>query len=378
MTISAERPARVETVVDCDVHPVLANDVRDLLPYASASLRRSLTGTWANSVLGEAGRPVGRYTHPARSGNLRGDAVPPNGGPPGSDPKFVVEDHLNGRGVDAAVMIPLATLVWPHMDQAPEVVSALNNFLANEWLTVDPRFKLAAIVFPIDAVKAADEIRRWAGHPSVVAVSVPLIDIPLGDPHYEPIFAAASEAGLPILVHPSGAESTYLAGPGSAGGLPQSFVERHITLSQVASSSLCSLIWRGVFDRYPDMHVVFVEYGFTWVPWLAERLDAEWTALDPVDRPTRELPSSYIWDRVRFTTQPVEETVEPADMVQVMEAMHGERTILFSSDYPHWDSDDAKHVLRGLGPELRARVVRGNAIDTFRLTLPDQVPAGVG
>jgi predicted TIM-barrel fold metal-dependent hydrolase len=354
-----------EQLVDCDVHPVLPHDVKDLLPYLPPGLRRSIEREVAGASVGEAGRPVGRYTHPSPAGNLRGDAVPPSGSPAGSDPRFVVKDHLDARGIGAAVLIPLAINVWPYLDRAADMTAAMNDYLVEKWLTVDQRFKLAAIVFPVDAAKAAAEIRRLAGHESVVAVSMPLMNAPMGDPSYEPILAAAAEVGLPIVIHPSGAESTYLAGPSSAGGVPETFLERHITLSQVASSNLCSLIWRGAFDRYPGLRVIFVEYGFTWAPWVAGRMDSEWNAMPADDRPTRRLPSSYVWDHVRFTTQPLEEPDEAPEMVRVLKAIHAEETLLFSSDYPHWDSDDPNHVLRYVDGPLRARILRANAIQTF-------------
>jgi predicted TIM-barrel fold metal-dependent hydrolase len=283
----------------------------------------------------------------------------------GSDPSFVVQDHIEARGIGAVVLIPLAINVWPYLDRAPDMVTAMNDYLVDKWLSVDNRFKLAAIVFPADPARAATEMRNRAKDERVVAISMPLMGTPMGDPHYEPILAAASEVGLPIVVHPSGAESTYQAGPSTAGGVPETFLERHITLSQVASSNLCSLIWRGAFDRYPNLRVVFVEYGFTWIPWVAARMDAEWNAMPAEERPTRRLPSSYIWDHVRFTTQPLEEPDESAEMVRVLEEIHAERTLLFSSDYPHWDSDDPSHVLRYLDAPLRARILSANAIETF-------------
>src|SRR5487761_12539 len=368
--MSALSPAVSETMIDCDVHPVLANDIKDLLPYLPQTLRLSIERESRTGVVGEAGRPVGRYTHPSPSGNLRGDAVPPSGSAAGSDPVFVVQDHLEARGIGAAVLIPLAINVWPYLDRAPDMVTAMNDFLVDKWLSVDNRFKLAAIVFPADPARAALEIRSRAKDKRVVAISMPLMGTPMGDPTYDPILAAASEVGLPIVVHPSGAESTYQAGPSTAGGVPETFLERHITLSQVASSNMCSLIWRGTFDRYPNLHVIFVEYGFTWIPWVAERMDAEWNALPSEERPTPRLPSSYIWDHVRFSTQPLEEPDESSEMVRVLKDIHAERTLLFSSDYPHWDSDDPSHVLRYLDAPLRARILRANAAETFgpRLT----------
>jgi predicted TIM-barrel fold metal-dependent hydrolase len=38
---------------------------------------------------------------------------------------------------------------------------------------------------------------------------------------------------------------------------------------------------------------------------------------------------------------------------------------MFSSDYPHWDFDDPRHVLTTLPAEIRDRVKAQNAIETY-------------
>jgi predicted TIM-barrel fold metal-dependent hydrolase len=45
--------------------------------------------------------------------------------------------------------------------------------------------------------------------------------------------------------------------------------------------------------------------------------------------------------------------------------IHAERTLLFSSDYPHWDFDDPLTALNTLPPEMRRRIVAENAIETY-------------
>ena len=75
----------------------------------------------------------------------------------------------------------------------------------------------------------------------------------------------------------------------------------------------------------------------------------------------KRLPSETIRDHVRFTTQPLEQAPEPEQLVDVLQAVGGEDLLLFSTDYPHWDWDDPKHVLNRLPPEWRDRVMHQNA-----------------
>jgi predicted TIM-barrel fold metal-dependent hydrolase len=358
-----------EMTIDADVHPVIANEMTGILEYAPAGVRGAVQAL-SQEAAWEAGRPVGRYTNPSPGlirGNLRSDAVSTGGEVPGSDPRFVAVDHLDAHRIEAAVLIPLAFEIWLNMGYGSAIISALNDYLIDRWLSVDRRYRLAAAVFPLDVEAAVAEIERLSGNPAVVAVSVPLLSMPLGHPHYRPICAAAEAAELPIFLHPSGGESTYVWAPSLAGGVPSNFVERHVALAQVAESNFANLILSGMFDRFPRLKVVFVEYGFTWAAALTERMDREWTRLDGRLRPTRELPSVYLARNVRFTTQPLEEPAQPRDMVELLKAMHAEQTLLFSSDYPHWDTDNPDKILRYLDADMRQRVFRGNALETLRL-----------
>lgn len=46
-----------------------------------------------------------------------------------------------------------------------------------------------------------------------------------------PNYEAAQEAQLPILVHVTGPDSIFYGPPISAGGIPDSYVERYVTLT---------------------------------------------------------------------------------------------------------------------------------------------------
>ena len=47
------------------------------------------------------------------------------------------------------------------------------------------------------------------------------------------------------------------------------------------------------------------------------------------------------------------------------EIAQAERTLMFSSDYPHWDFDDPRHALTALPKEIRQRVKVDNAVETY-------------
>jgi predicted TIM-barrel fold metal-dependent hydrolase len=47
------------------------------------------------------------------------------------------------------------------------------------------------------------------------------------------------------------------------------------------------------------------------------------------------------------------------------EIAQAERTLMFSSDYPHWDFDDPRHSLSALPAAIRKRVSVDNAVETY-------------
>ena len=71
----------------------------------------------------------------------------------------------------------------------------------------------------------------------------------------------------------------------------------------------------------------------------------------------------HIW----VSTQPMEEPERGGHLLDIMEWVGWDR-ILFASDYPHWDFDDARSAMPGVIPaERRAAIYGGNARALYRL-----------
>jgi predicted TIM-barrel fold metal-dependent hydrolase len=52
----------------------------------------------------------------------------------------------------------------------------------------------------------------------------------------------------------------------------------------------------------------------------------------------------------------------------MMDAAH---TLLFTTDYPHWDSDEPDFIFRSVSEDVRQRIYRENALETYtRMTVP--------
>lgn len=354
-------------LIDCDVHPLIPDAGECLQPFLPEVWRKKL----GNRELALANPlPASRYSHPGGH-VLRPDAKPPNGGPPGSDPEHVRRDLLDREDATAAVLLPIqaaGVAAWTNAAEAGALAGAFNDYFAEHWLKLDDRFRLAMVVAPQDPQAAAAEVRRMAGTPGVIAVWVPLLDILLGQAHYHPIFDAAAEVGLPVVVHPNGTEGIYQGSPSFACGMPTTYAERFVDLHQLAQASLTSLVFEGVLDRWPTLKFVFTECGWTWLPAVLWRMDTTWKATRTEVPWVKEPPSHLVRDRIRFTTQPVDEPEDQHRYIQqIAEMMMADRVLMFSSDYPHWDSDDVTRVVRVMPSEMRDRVFFETAAETYQI-----------
>lgn len=351
-------------IIDSDVHPWINGDVKGLMPYLSTAWQRRFKGK--RSTLPD---------HPLRpplagATSIRQDATPPGGGAGGSDPLFMREDLLDRYGIDYAVLSSiqagkLATL--PNASEAAVLARAFNDYFLDEWLTVDSRYRLAMCVAAHDPQEAAKEIQRIGGDEGVVAVFVPLLNILMGNRYYYPIYEAAEELALPILIHPTGTEGGFQTSVAFAGGIPSTYTERHTAFPEVAMGAIASLVFEGVFVRFPGLKVVVAEFGYSWVPHLLWRMDQNWRQFRSEVPWLEEEPSRYVLEHVRFTSQPVEEPEKEEYMMQILEMIHADRTMLFSTDYPHWDNDTPKSVFRRAPEELKRRIFYDNAAELYGL-----------
>jgi predicted TIM-barrel fold metal-dependent hydrolase len=347
-------------IVDCDCHNYWCS-ATVLEPY--------LEGFWRDYfVRGEKTGPVGAFPHGHRpwfhpEGFSRHDVRPET-----EDDNYWImkEKHLDRHGIDVAILtgdepIEASTLANPYYADA--LCRAYNDYMIDYWLPKDSRFKGSLVVAPQSPQLAAKEIRRLGGHPDIVQVLASHgSQRPYGDPFYHPIFEACAEVGLPFAIH--------LGGQGGVNAMPMGggpttfFWETHAVLPQAAMTHLASMIAHGVFEKCPQLTFVIVECGLAWVPSLLWRLDSNYRALRKESPWLKMLPSEYFRRNVRMSTQPLEQPGVIQHLWTILEAMDGENTLLFASDYPHWDYDDARSLQ--LPPGWREKVMGLNALDIYK------------
>jgi predicted TIM-barrel fold metal-dependent hydrolase len=240
------------------------------------------------------------------------------------------------------------------------LAAAYNDYQIEHWLDKEPRLRGSVHIVAHDPAMAAREIDRVGGHPQMVQVLLPtVVDRQYGDPQYDPIYAAAVRNRLVIALHHGTVTKTAL-------GYPRYWIEWH-TLAQPQGmmSQLTSMLANGVFDKFPEIKVVALEAGFTWVPFLMSRLDRQYAQYRHEIPWVTKLPSEHLRDHVRFATQPMEE-LSAEYLMRVLDMMGGDDLLLFSSDYPHNDADNPAETLpKGLPDSTLRKILAGNAIATY-------------
>ncbi len=271
-------------------------------------------------------------------------------------------------------------------EAALEVMRIYNEWLADFCATHPERYAGLACIpnQPIEA--AVEEIERVAKRGALRGLDIAnTVDMtPLWDPAWEPVWTVASAARLPVHFHTVGGRlpepvrraldpALAAQGDGDTPVLPRSAARAafavHITGFQMHMANvLTSVIFGGVLERYPALRLVIGESGIGWIPYVLDRMDAEWED-QFTDLPLSMKPSEYWRRQCRATYQTDRIGIKLLDDL-------GVETIMWGSDFPHPDGvwpDSQEYIERELGhlpAATRRRIVCDNAAELYGFTGP--------
>src|SRR5262245_9436188 len=250
-------------------------------------------------------------------------------------------DAMDAGGLSTAYLYPTAglSLGWVREpDVAVAVAKAYNDFASEKFQKENPRLRPVALVPLQDVPEAVKEARRAIKDLRLAGIMLPAVGLrkPLGHEDYWPLYAEAEKLGCMLGVHATVRGAHYFAAD-----LFDQFIEVH-TLSHAFAQmmQMTSLIYRGVFERFPKLRVAFMEAGCSWVPYWMGRMDEEWEKRGEVEAPLcKKKPSHYIRSGQVYLHA---EDYEP--LVGATAEVIGHNALYYASDYPHWDNEYPENI----------------------------------
>jgi uncharacterized protein len=343
----------MQGAIDCDVHPMVPS-MKALVPY--------LEPFWADQVVERGITTLDTQSFPPKvPKTIREDWRDPATGRGAETLAQLQAQALDPLGTATAILNPLygVQLVF-NEDMARAFTRALNDWIRAEWLDRDDRLR-ASIVPPMhSAEQAVEEIERLAPDRRFVQVlALVMGEVPLGRRQWWPVYEACIRHGLPFGIH---AGSAYRH-PQTSVGWTSWYLEEYAANQQAFQSTLASLITEGVLSKFPALKVVLLESGVTWLPAFLWRLQKVWKGvrfeIPWVDRP----PAEIVRDQVRLTVQPLD--APPEAVERILDHLRSGEMLLWSTDWPHWQSDGDAAVPPGLPAALLPKLTRDNPLSTY-------------
>ena len=241
-----------------------------------------------------------------------------------------------------------------------------HNRMMADFCATDRRF-LGTAYIPFFDIERAIALTREAIGQGAKALLIPSRPQGRSASHvgYDPIWAMAQEAGLPILFHVG--DEKKLDEQYFENGLPrvkdfhggeENFTSvSYLAIPHSVELTLAAMIIDGVLDRFPRLKIGVIELGASWLPGWMRNLDGAASAFSKNEERLQKLslkPSEFVQRQVRVTPYPHED-------VGWLVANAGEDVFLFSSDYPHVEG--GRNPLKRFNDSLANSSAR--AVDRF-------------
>jgi uncharacterized protein len=254
------------------------------------------------------------------------------------DPRTQLAD-MDLDGIDIQMIFPshLSLNAEKETELATDIARAYNDWLA-EFCATDPRrLKGVAMVALQDINAAIREARRAVEQLGFVGVMMPtnVRDQDIGRREFWPFYEEVQRLGVGLALHGGirAAERMH--------GRFDTFIAVHsVSFPFECMAALTGLIFAGVPEVFPKLRIAALEGCCGWVPFLMDRLDEEFEIRGSKEAPLlKRKPSEYMASSQFFYAFELEESTVPYVIDRI-----GPDKLLYSSDYPHWDTSWPKTV----------------------------------
>lgn len=277
---------------------------------------------------------------------------------------------MDREGLDVAALYPsigLGIMMREEIDSrlAAAIARAYNNWLY-DFCQADPkRLKGVAMLSLHDVSEAGKEAERAVtklGFVGVFARPEPLRNLPWHSRYYDTLWRKLEDLGIPIGFHSAAA----------AGEVPQigdrfgdNLLLRHVCAHPMENMlAMVDIIGGGVLERHPKLKLAFLECCCGWVSFLLHRMD---NAMAKGRFPTagKLNPSEFFRRQCWISTEHEKELRMIIELV-------GDDNIVFSTDYPHGDSDfphaiDEFFEIDEVSKESRKKILWDNCARLYKL-----------
>ena len=183
-------------------------------------------------------------------------------------------EFLDKTQTDNTVLYPTLGLAYGHVvypDWATTFAKAYNNWLSEKYLKFSPRFKGIALIPMQDVPSAVSELRRAITELGMVGAMIPSNGLKrhVSAKEFWPVYEEAERLDCVMAVHGGsycdlGFNTFTVFPPTRALGMPVPL-----------AIAMTGMIADGVFDRFPNLRVGFLEGGTSWIPMVIDRLERE-------------------------------------------------------------------------------------------------------
>src|SRR5713101_1753576 len=276
---------------------------------------------------------------------------------------------LDQEHLDKAVLYPTLGILWEaevnDVELSQAYCRAYNRWIADFCRDTGGRLVPIAHLSLGDPQAAQVELERAVkdGCKGAFVAPFTITHKPHGHSDHDPVFAKAEELDVPLAIHPTfeprglnrarfeGMERMPLLG---------------VMACQILQQPLTTFFQFGVFDRFPNLRLVVLESGASWLGFWMDRMDAVYEVALGRTTVMKRKPSEYVRSQLWISGDPDEQaTARVIDYV-------GRDRFFWASDFPHPDHggkylEALARMVEPMNPAARRAVMGENVASCYKL-----------